>query len=74
MQEHELIARAAPPTLTVLRGIRPDQLSAPTPCAEYDVQALLDHMLHWAPRLARASRHSTGEVQPGSEALEWQIG
>ena len=73
MQEHELIARAAPPTLTVLRGIRPDQLSAPTPCAEYDVQALLDHMLHWAPRLARASRHSPGEAEPGGNPLERQI-
>ena len=73
MREHELIALAAPPTLTVVRGIRPDQLTAPTPCAEYDVQGLIDHMLHWAPSLARASRRSDGRAQPGGNPLERQI-
>jgi uncharacterized protein (TIGR03086 family) len=73
MQEHELIAMAAPPTLAVVRAIRADQLTAPTPCAEYDVQGLIDHMLHWGPSLARASRQSDGEVQPGGNLLERQI-
>jgi uncharacterized protein (TIGR03086 family) len=73
MQEHELMTRAAPPTVTVVRGIRPDQLTAPTPCAEYDVRGLIDHMLHWAPSLARASRHSDGQAQPGGDPLERHI-
>ena len=73
MQEHELIALAAPPTLAVVRAVRPDQLSAPTPCAEYDVQGLIDHMVHWGPSLARASRHSDGEPEPGGNPLERQI-
>ena len=73
MREHELIALAAPPTLTVIRGIRPDQLTDPTPCAEYDVRGLLDHMLHWGPSLARASRHSDGVAAPGGDPLERSI-
>lgn len=73
MQEHELIALAAPPTLAVVRGIGTDQLTAPTPCAEYDVQGLIDHMLHWGPSLARASRHSDGAALPGGNPLERQI-
>jgi uncharacterized protein (TIGR03086 family) len=73
MREHELIALAAPPTLTVLRGIRPDQLTAPTPCTEYDVQGLIGHLLHWAPALARASRHSDGNAPPSPEAQIKQI-
>lgn len=64
---------AAPPTVTVIRGIGPDQLTAPTPCSEYDVRALIDHMLHWAPSLARASRHSDGQAQPGGDPLERHI-
>jgi uncharacterized protein (TIGR03086 family) len=73
MREHELITLAAPPTLTVIRGIRPDQLGAPTPCTEYDVKGLLDHMLHWGPALARASRHSDGDAPPELEAQLAQL-
>jgi uncharacterized protein (TIGR03086 family) len=73
MREHELIALAAPPTLAVARAIRPEQLTAPTPCAEYDVQGLIDHMVHWGPSLARASRHSDGVPRPGGDPLERQI-
>ena len=73
MREHELIALAAPPTLNVIRGIRPEQLSAPTPCSEYDVRGLLDHLLHWGPSLARASRHSDGQAQPGGDPVQGQI-
>ncbi|GIE47500.1 TIGR03086 family protein [Amorphoplanes nipponensis] len=73
MREHELIALAAPPTLTVIRGIHPDQLTAPTPCAEFDVRGLIDHLLQWGPSLARASRHSDGVLPPGDDALERQL-
>lgn len=80
MREHELIALAAPPTLAVLHAVRPDQLAAPTPCAEYDVQGLIDHMLRWGPSLIRASRQPAAEAPPadnsppGGGALERQIG
>jgi uncharacterized protein (TIGR03086 family) len=39
-----LMERAAARTGTVVRGISPDQLGMPTPCAEYDVFALYRHL------------------------------
>jgi uncharacterized protein (TIGR03083 family) len=36
--------------------VREDQLTAPTPCAEYDVRALLNHLLYWGPWLEAAAR------------------
>ena len=74
MREHELIALAAPPTIAVLRAIRPDQLTAPTPCAEFDVRGVIDHMLHWGPSLVRASGQVVAASPPGGEKLERQLG
>ncbi|MEV0777888.1 TIGR03086 family metal-binding protein [Streptomyces sp. NPDC050433] len=39
-----LLEKAAADALPVLRGVRDDQLTLPTPCAEYDVHGLLDHL------------------------------
>ncbi|MFE4830844.1 TIGR03086 family metal-binding protein [Streptomyces sp. NPDC056672] len=40
----KLLEVAADRTVTVVRGITDDQLAAPTPCGEYDVHALADHL------------------------------
>lgn len=40
----ELLDAAAGAALPVLRAVRDDQLGRPTPCAEYDVRALLNHL------------------------------
>ncbi|KAF4408822.1 MULTISPECIES: TIGR03086 family metal-binding protein [Streptomyces] len=42
----ELIERAAARAVPVVRGVRDDMLGLPTPCAEYDVRALLNHLTH----------------------------
>jgi len=66
---HTLIAPTAAPTLEVIRGIRDDQLTALTPCTEFDVRGLLDHLRYWAPSLAGAGRKEI--VEPGtSDDLE----
>lgn len=39
-----LLEAAADDAMPVLRGVRDDQLTLPTPCAEYDVHGLLDHL------------------------------
>ncbi|MER0480831.1 TIGR03086 family metal-binding protein [Streptomyces sp. Edi2] len=39
-----LLEAAADAALPVLRGVRDDQLGLPTPCAEYDLRALLNHL------------------------------
>jgi uncharacterized protein (TIGR03086 family) len=41
-----------------LRAVTPDQLTAPTPCGDYDVRALVDH-LAWAAVLSQRSATRT---------------
>lgn len=50
---------------TVVAGIRPDQLAAPTPCSEYDVATLVDHTVGAGWRAAALGR---GEP-PASEGF-----
>ncbi|WP_244251567.1 maleylpyruvate isomerase family mycothiol-dependent enzyme [Micromonospora antibiotica] len=40
----ELLAAAAPGTVELVRAIGDDQLDLPTPCAEYDVRGLINHV------------------------------
>lgn len=41
----ELLDAAARRAVPVVRGITEDQLADPTPCAEYDVRTLTDHLI-----------------------------
>ena len=40
----------------VARAIESEQLTNPTPCSEFDVHALVHHLLYWGPPLAAAGR------------------
>lgn len=40
-----LLGRAVDTARPVIRGIAPDQLTGTTPCAEYDVRRLLNHLM-----------------------------
>ena len=78
MSEHTaLIAPAAEEFAAILRGIGASDLSARTPCAEYDVRALLNHLLYWGPWLEAAGRKtappevSTGEAEADLVGGEW---
>ncbi len=50
------LSDAATAMAETVRNIRTDQLSAPTPCAEFDVRKLVHHLLFWGPSLAAAGR------------------
>ena len=41
----KLYTRALDATKAVVAGIRPDQLDAPTPCAEWNVKQLMNHVI-----------------------------
>ncbi len=56
MQGYSVIQLAAMPTIAIVRNIRDDQLNVATPCAEFDVCELMDHLLFWAPALQGAAR------------------
>ena len=67
MPDVPLMARAAAPLVEVIRTIRPDQLGAPTPCAEYDVRKLVNHLLFWGPSLEGAARKENVPPPAGAE-------
>jgi uncharacterized protein (TIGR03086 family) len=56
MSGDQLFKLAAEPVIDVIRGIEPGQLGAPTPCTEFDVRGLLNHLLFWGPSLEGAAR------------------
>jgi uncharacterized protein (TIGR03086 family) len=51
----------------VVRAIDPVQLASPTPCAEYDVRALVNHLLYWGPWLEAAARRQPAPSVAGGE-------
>lgn len=56
MSRELLTGNAVATALEVVENIKPDQLDAPTPCAEFDVRTLLNHLLFWGPSLNAAAR------------------
>lgn len=66
MVAHQLIGRAVASHVDVVRDIGPEQLGAPTPCAAWNVRALIHHLLFWGPSLVGAGRKVA--VPPPSEA------
>lgn len=61
-----VFGRAHATAAGVLGGIRPDQMTDPTPCDEYDVRSLCGHLLSVAERVRNVGRgespFSVGEV------------
>jgi uncharacterized protein (TIGR03086 family) len=51
----------------VVTGINPDQLPLPTPCANFDVRGVLEHMIGGATAFAAAYR---GEETPAAEIAD----
>ena len=54
MSAHELVTPALEPTVAVVKAVRPDQLDLPTPCGNFTVRQLLDHMAGTATWLSTA--------------------
>jgi uncharacterized protein (TIGR03086 family) len=53
-------ARACASTRTILANLRPDQFGSPTPCASWDVGAVVNHVMG-TPRWAIASVNGAGQ-------------
>lgn len=49
-------AQAAATAAEVIAAVRPDQLALPTPCAAFDVRALVEHLLAVPRRVAQVGR------------------
>ena len=51
-----LLRGAAAPVHDLLTHVTAERLAAPTPCSEFDVRALLHHLLTWGPVLEASAR------------------
>jgi uncharacterized protein (TIGR03086 family) len=71
MQPHALAQPAIVPLIELARGVRPDQLDAPTPCTEWTVRALLAHLVQWAPALEGAARKTPTPPGPNELGPDW---
>lgn len=62
-----LIERAAAPLLALIPALEP-HLDAQTPCTEYTVRGLINHLLFWAPSLAGGATKEAIAPPAASEA------
>jgi uncharacterized protein (TIGR03086 family) len=72
MDTLKLLQRTFESTGHILEGVGPDELSNPTPCSEWDVRALLDHVIGVIAGFgAAAARESAPPAPPevGDEPL-----
>jgi uncharacterized protein (TIGR03086 family) len=71
----DVIARAMATAVEVVGGVRPDQMGLPTPCADYDVQGLIAHLVAILDRLVMFGvQGNVGSVGVQAELLaddEW---
>ncbi|TQM82426.1 uncharacterized protein (TIGR03086 family) [Saccharothrix saharensis] len=68
MSREQLIDHAVATALEVVGNVEPDRMDAPTPCAEFDVRALVNHLLFWGPSLNAAGRKASVALPAASEA------
>jgi uncharacterized protein (TIGR03086 family) len=64
------LSTAAEAMASVVRAITPAQLTNPTPCTDFDVRALVNHLLFWGPSLEAAGRK---EVVPPPAPAESDV-
>jgi uncharacterized protein (TIGR03086 family) len=60
----------------IIGGVRPEQLSGPTPCTEFSVAQLLDHLLMVIDRVTVVGREGTSEVSAKTHAdwaTDWEV-
>jgi uncharacterized protein (TIGR03086 family) len=66
-QLHPMMTSAAREFGRLVRSAADDPLTEPTPCAEYDVRALVNHLLYWGPWLEAAARREPAPTETRGE-------
>lgn len=61
------MAQAADAAVAVALGVTPDQYALPTPCQDWDVRGLVNHLTHWS---AVISESRARKERPADEPAE----
>ena len=69
-----LFERAAQRAARMLSGVRPEQLDGPTPCAEWSVQQLIEHMVGSTDYLLDAAGEAVTERYGPATAADYRSG
>jgi len=74
VEQQRLMAEAAAGTVKVVSAVRPADLGRPTPCEQYDVEALLGHLLWVADLSVAAARRVPPTVEQAPDHLpdDWK--
>jgi uncharacterized protein (TIGR03086 family) len=70
----DLFARATRHAETVMARVTSDQLAGPTPCSEWTVQALIDHMVGGTDYLLAALAGAQPQPRSGASIEEYRSG
>jgi uncharacterized protein (TIGR03086 family) len=66
----DLLASVLDKTAEVIAGVPPDVGTRPTPCPDYDVAALVDHLVSWVERFAIAAEGRPDAAAAGGSSGE----
>jgi uncharacterized protein (TIGR03086 family) len=81
MNPKELFAKAIQQATSCVRNVTPDEMANPTPCTEWDLRALLNHMVYellWVPEILRGKTIAEigsqfdGDVLRSEPKTSWQ--
>lgn len=64
---HDQLTAAADEAARIVAGTSPEQFALPTPCAQWDVRALLNHLVLWT---AHSFERRARSAQVGEDLLE----
>jgi uncharacterized protein (TIGR03086 family) len=67
MDPIERIEKATEHTSKIVKGVKTDQLSNPTPCSEFDVRLLLNHMIGGLEMLSTAAAGGEAKMPEGDQ-------
>ncbi|MFF2844743.1 TIGR03086 family metal-binding protein [Streptomyces sp. NPDC058001] len=72
----DLLRSSGAQAVPLIHGLRDDQLSAPTPCAEYDARSLVNHLFHVVTQFTELARKKPSDftVTPDyvAEGDDWR--
>jgi uncharacterized protein (TIGR03086 family) len=66
MSEIDLLSSVLTKTGDVIERVTPDQLDRPTPCPDYDVAGMVDHLVGWVRSFDAAANGRTYEGDPSA--------